>query len=625
MRSRILVLTLIYFNLSAVLIFADTIPPAKPTGFQQISYEKHIDLIWNANTEPDHGGYKVYKREGNEYLLYTIIPGSQQWFTEWYGSLNMSSSYKISAYDIYGNESPLTDSVNTLTKEMTDTEFLDMVQRATFRYFWDYAHPTSGLARERTNSGNTVTIGGSGFGVMALLVGVHRGYITREQGRDRLLKIVNFLTNRAQRYHGAFSHWVDGQTGATIPFGTYDNGGDLVETSFMIQGLLAARQFFDGADTNEVKLRQVITSIWEAVEWTWYRRTSFSPFLYWHWSPNYGWQLNIKLVGWNETMICYLLGIASPTYKILASSFSQGFASPSNYVNGNYFYGYKLYVGANYGGPLFFAHYSFLGFDPRNKKDAYANYFLHNRNHALVHRAYCAQNPKGHQGYNENSWGLTACDNPWGYSAHEPFNNDNGTIAPTAALASMPYTPQESIGAIKNFYRTHGNKLWGSYGFKDAFNMNQSWFAPSYLAIDQGPIIVMIENYRSQLLWNKFMENPEIQMMVDSLFVPDSVTSVQTEEPNRDDFRLIGNYPNPFNNKTTISYTLPNAGEVVINIYNSIGTLVRRIFIGTGNKGINEVAFDGKDENGNNLPQGVYFYSVESGDKLKSGKLVLIK
>ncbi len=620
-----LIITTIAFHLLSVILLADTIPPAKPTGLQQLSYEKHIDLIWNANTEPDHGGYKIYKREGNEYLLYTVVSGSQQWFTEWYGSLNMSASYKISAFDIYGNESALTDSVNTLTKTMTDTEFLDMVQRATFRYFWDNAHPTSGLARERATSNYTVTIGGSGFGVMAIITGVHRGYITREQGRDRLLKILNFLTTKAQRYHGAFSHWLNGETGATIPFSTYDDGGDLVETAFMIQGLLAARRYFDGTDTNEVKLRQLATAIWEQVEWTWYRRASFSPYLYWHWSPNYGWQMNFKLVGWNETMICYLLGIASPTYKIPASSFTQGFASASNYVNGNYFYGYKLYVGSNYGGPLFFAHYSFLGFDPSNKKDAYANYFLHNRNHALIHRAYCAQNPKGHQGYNENSWGLTACDNPWGYSAHEPHNNDNGTIAPTAALASMPYTPQESIEALKYFYRTYGNKLWGSYGFKDAFNINQNWFASSYLAIDQGPIIVMIENYRSKLLWNKFMENPEIQMMVDSLFVPDSVTSVNAEELAGDDFQIIGNYPNPFNSSTVITYSLTQTEEVTISIYNSLGMLVRRIYNAPGKEGKNSIIFDGKDDSGNNITSGVYLYSVESGGKVKSSKLVLVK
>ncbi|NUN10307.1 MAG: T9SS type A sorting domain-containing protein [Ignavibacteriaceae bacterium] len=616
-----IILAILFVSFAA----ADTIPPAKPTGLSQISYEKHIDLTWNANTEPDLGGYRIYKRQGNEFLLYTIITGTQQWFTEWYGSLGTGNSYKISAFDQFGNESELTDSITTLTKEMSDEEFLDMTQRATFRYFWDYAHPYSGLARERTNSGNTVTIGGSGFGVMALLVGIHRGYITREQGRDRLLKIVNFLTNRAQRYHGAFSHWLDGQTGTTIPFSTYDNGGDLVETSFMIQGLLAARQYFDGADTNEVKLRQAITSIWEAVEWTWYRRASFSPHLYWHWSPNYGWQMNFKLVGWNETMICYLLGIASPTYKILASSFSQGFASSSNYVNGNYFYGYKLFVGSNYGGPLFFAHYSFLGFDPRFKKDQYANYFLHNQNHALIHRAYCAQNPKGHQGYNENSWGLTACDNPWGYSAHEPHNNDNGTIAPTAALASMPYTPTESVGAIKYFYRTHGNKLWGSYGFKDAFNMNQSWFAPSYLAIDQGPIIVMIENHRSGLIWNKFMANPEIQMMVDSLFTPDSATSVKEREKDEAGFSLNGNYPNPFKNITNINFSLPAESEVNIIIYNLLGRRERVIRGGNYSSGAHSIAWDGRDDSGKPLPQGAYFFAIEAGAGIKTGKLTLIR
>ncbi len=603
---------------------ADTIPPGMPAGVRAISYEKHIDIIWDSNPESDLGGYRIYKKGSSGYELFANIGGRQQWFYEWYGSPGVAGSYKVSAYDVYGNESPLSDSVNTFTKEMTDDEFLDMTQRATFRYFYDYAHPYSGLARERYGSGNTVTIGGSGFGVMALIVGVDRGYITRQQGRERMIKILNFLTNRAQRYHGVYSHWLDGETGTTIPFSTYDNGGDLVETSFMLQGLLAARQYFDDSDTNEVKIRSMITAIWEGTEFTWYRRASFSPYLYWHWSPNYGWQMNFKLVGWNETMICYLLGIASPTYKILASSFAQGFASGS-YLNGMSFYGYKLWVGPNNGGPLFFAHYSFLGFDPRGKKDAYTNYFMNNRNHTLINRAYCIANPKSHQGYNANSWGLTASDNPWGYLAHEPGSNDNGTIAPTAALSSMPYTPTESINTLKNLYRTHGNKLWGSYGFRDAFNMNQNWFASSYLAIDQGPIIVMIENYRSQLLWNKFMANPEIQIMVDSLFVPDSTTAVRNEQKDDESFRLAGSYPNPFVHSTVIAFTLDSDEAVEIGIYNLLGSKVRNISNRVFQRGENEVVWDGKDDNQCEVGTGVYIYRIAAGNKILSGKLVSLK
>ncbi|MFN3694289.1 MAG: glucoamylase family protein, partial [Ignavibacterium sp.] len=508
---------------------SDTTAPVTPGNVQAIGYERHIDLIWWDNEEPDLAGYKVYRKINNQWYYWTTVPKEKSYLMLSNLGMNYTLTMKVSAVDLSGNESPLSDSVVATTHIMSDEEFLDMTQRATFRYFWDYAHPVSGLARERLGSGETVTIGGSGFGVMALLVGAERGFKSRDLVVKRMLKILNFLVNQADRFHGAFPHWMNGSTGQVIPFGQYDDGGDLVETAFLIQGLLAARQYFDGQDSSETQIRNLITQIWQQVEWSWYRRYSASNILYWHWSPNYGWQLNLQIFGPSESMIVYLLAIASPAYPMPASSFRYGWASQPYYVNGRTFYGYKIYVGWDYGGPLFFSHYSFLGFDPRNKKDMFCNYFVNNRNITLIHKAYCTANPGGWTGYNENCWGLTASDDPTGYRVHEP-TNDNGTISPTAALSSMPYTPNESIEVLKHFYRNYYAGLWGEYGFKDAFNPTQNWFANSYLAIDQGPIIVMIENYRSGLLWNKFMANPEIQPMLDAIgFTPDSTTSVGDE------------------------------------------------------------------------------------------------
>lgn len=602
----------------------DTIPPAMPQGLTTKAFDRHIDLKWNLNNEPDLAGCKIYRFDGTAYRFIATVNKDEKFYTDFVGSSGVTRNYKISAYDVSLNESPLTAAVNGTTYAMTDEQLLTMLQEATFRYFWDYAHPTSGLIRERTGSQNTVTIGGSGFGVMALLVGIERGFITRDEGIQRMLKILNFLATKAQRYHGAWSHWLNGETGTTIPFSTYDNGGDLVETAFMIQGLLAAKEYFNQNTPSENIIRVLIKGLWEGVEWDWYRKDSTSNFLYWHWSPNYGWQMNFKLQGPNETQITYLLGIASPTHGIPPSLYHNGWASSPNYLNGKTFYGIPLYVGWDFGGPLFFAHYSFLGFDPRHKKDIYTNYFINNRNHTLINRAYCIANPKGYAGYGENTWGLTASDDPWGYSAHEPTSaRDNGTIAPTAALSSMPYTPTQSIAAFKNFYYNYGKDIWGSYGFKDAFNPQYNWFAPSYLAIDQGPIIVMVENYRSGLLWNKFMANPEIQPMLNAIgFMPDTVTSVDNEINKNYSFELKGNYPNPFNPKTIINYQLAISNYVTLKVYDLLGREVAILVNEEKPIGEYEIEFDA---NKYGLSSGVYIYTVKTQHNIASGKMILQK
>ena len=454
---------------------------------------------------------------------------------------------------------------------------------------------------------------------MAILVGIDRGFITRQQGITRMLTILNFLTNNADRFHGVFPHWMNGTTGHVIPFSQYDNGGDLVETAYMIQGLLAARQYFNENTTDETQIRNLITGIWEGVEWDWYRRDNGN-YLYWHWSPNYGWIMNFPLIGWNETMITYLLAIASPTHPVPASLFADGWASSPDYLNGNYFYGIPLYVGPDFGGPLFWVHYSFLGFDPRNKKDAYTNYFINNRNTSLINHAYCAANPHNYAGYDSDTWGLTACDGPFGYNAFSP-TNDNGTIAPTAAISSIVYTSQESINAIKSFFYEYGSNLWGTYGFKDAFNLTQNWYAPSYLAIDEGPIIVMIENYRTQLLWNMFMANPEIQPMLDAIgFVPDSTTDVKTNNEAPEAYQLKNNYPNPFNPATNIEYQVAKKVFVKLKIYDALGREVRTLVNEEKSAGNYNVIF-----NAESLSSGIYFYVLEAGGKLFTKKMCLLK
>jgi hypothetical protein len=392
---------------------------------------------------------------------------------------------------------------------LSDSALVELVQRQTFKYFWDFGHPVSGLARERNTSGDIVTSGGSGFGIMAIITGVTRGFIGRAQGLSKMQTIVGFLKNTAQKFHGAFPHWLNGQTGVVVPFSAKDDGADLVETSYLMQGLLCARQYFNGADASETALRSDINSLWNGVEWSWFRQNNQNV-LYWHWSSNYNWDMNFPIRGWNEALITYILAASSPSYAIPKIVYDNGWAQNGAIRNNASYYGYVLPLGPAYGGPLFFSHYSFLGINPNGLVDQYANYQTQVTNHTKINYEYCKANPNKYYGYSEQCWGLTASDVPSGYSASSP-TNDIGVIAPTAALSSFPYTPAESMKALKFFYYKLGDKIWGDYGFHDAFSLKDIWFANTYLAIDQGPIIVMIENYRSGLLWNLFMSCPEVK------------------------------------------------------------------------------------------------------------------
>ncbi len=590
--------------------------PAAPTGLTATGYDSHIELKWNKNPEPNILGYRIYRQnEGETNFSYvTFTTSDLPYWLDFTGQNSGTRIYRINAVSTGGQVSDYAQPDTAATHTMTDDEFLDMVQAYTFRYFWDFDHPVSGLTRERNTSGDVVTIGGSGFGVMAILVGIERGFITWDEGLQRMLKIVLFLEG-ADRFHGVFPHWMNGQTGKVVPFSTLDNGGDLVETSFMLEGLLTARAYFGGNSVDEIVLRTKINQIWETVDWNWYRKQNQNV-LFWHWSPNNNFAINFQIRGYNEALIVYLLAAASPTYAVPGQLYTLGWAGNNNYVNGNTYYGYKLDVGPALGGPLFFAHYSFMGFDPRNIKDAYANYFKHNRNHTLVNRAYCIANPKGHAGYSDVCWGLTASDDPFvGYLAHEPGGSrDNGTIAPTAALSSMPYTPAESIAALKHFYRDHGDKIWGPMGFYDAFNVGADWYTHSYLAIDQGPIINMIENYRSGLLWNNFMSNPEIQPALDKVgFTPEMTAA--TAPGGNINWRV---FPVPTDGKIISDLDTGHPATVSLRVYDSrnrlIMTQIDHQRLNTDKRTIDLSAY----------PPGVYFLQLATDNNSWFRKVLLI-
>ncbi|KQS42008.1 glucoamylase family protein [Pedobacter sp. Leaf194] len=407
-----------------------------------------------------------------------------------------------------------------IKKGLSDDALLDVVQKQTFQYFWDGAEPNSGAGRERYHADNiypdndkgTVATGSTGFGLMAILSGIDRGYVTKQQGFERLNKILTFL-EKADRFHGAWPHWIEGRSGKVRPFGKKDNGGDLVETSFVAQALICIKEYYKNGTSQEKMLSEKANELFRGIDFSWYRNGGQNV-LYWHWSPEYAWEMNFPVKGYNECLIMYVMAAASPTHTIPAEVYHEGWGRNGEIKAKFSVYGHPFtmdYQGQkNSVGPLFWAHYSYLGLNPKGLKDSYADYWENNVNHTLAIHDYCVANPKHFKGYGQNSWGLTASYSVKGYAAHNP-QEDFGVISPTAAISSIPYTPKESIKFIRHLYEDLGDKVWGKYGFYDAYSETDNWYPKRYLGIDQGPMVVMIENHRSGLLWKLFMQNQDVK------------------------------------------------------------------------------------------------------------------
>ena len=539
-----------------------------PIKLSAKGYERHIAVRWEmagsastdaaSPTQSSFGGAAQESEAGFErFIIYRSEDGRNfqpigmqvrgiTRYTDYVG-LGKTFYYRVTTSNVDYRESAPSEVVSgatrTADRPFTDDELLTMLQEETFLYYWEGAHPDSGTSLENIpGDDRIVATGASGFGILALIVGVERGFISRDAGLERLQKIVTFL-EKAPRYHGAWSHFMDGHAGQTLPvFDMVDDGGDLVETAFLMEGLLTARQYFanhhgheaDGHagenDSKGAELFSRITKLWEEVEWDWYKKSPQGEALFWHWSPDFAWHISNRLTGFNETMIVYLLAMASPTHAISPELYYTGWANQKHaavgssiddprpgprYTNGRKYFGIKLDVGWGTGGPLFFTHYSYMGFDPHAATDRFTNYFENNRNTALINRAYCIANPKHFEGYSAESWGLTASDGPEGYNPSAPDeDDDHGLMAPTGALSSFPYTPEASMAALKHFYRDEGSWLWDIYGARDAFDAHEHWVSPIYMGLNQAPITVMIENYRTGLIWKWFMSNPEIEPML---------------------------------------------------------------------------------------------------------------
>lgn len=495
--------------------------PPVPANVHAKGYERHILLTWDASDDPNIAEYVIYRSlNGGPFVQVQTQRPDIHRAVDFINQVGVSASYRVTARTSGLSESAPSITVEASTHAMSDDELLTMVQEASFSYYWDGAEPHSGLARESIpGDPDMIAVGGSGFGIMSLIVGAERGFVPREAVVDRMLRITNYLAH-ADRFHGAWPHFLSGSTGHILPaFGVYDDGADIVETSFLMEGLLAARGYFMRDTPKERQLRDEITALWRGVEWDWFNATPQHDALYWHWSPDFGFHKKNRLGGWNETLMPYLLGIASPIHPLPASLYYSGWCSEGNparhFGKPSSWYGITLTVADPNGttGPLFFTDYSFMGYDPRGVRDKYANYFVNNRNMSIIQQKYAIDNPHHLVGYGADDWGMSAVTGPHGYRAFHPPTTDDGTLAPTGAVSAYAYTPQASLLALKHFYRDLGPALWDVYGFRNAFNESEDWYATGELALDQGPQAVMIENGRSGLVWRSFMSNPEMPAM----------------------------------------------------------------------------------------------------------------
>ncbi len=590
--------------------FIEEIPAAE--NLTATGYDSHAELTWNHMSDDisfridaSFNGGQTFEVRGEtmDHHYLDFIPAEAR---------NSTVLYRVTAF-LQNSESEAAEASAEI-RDFTDEELLDMVQRYTFRYFWEGAHQPTGMALERSNGNNsTAASGATGMGLMAMIVAHEREYRPREEVKDRLLKILEFLEN-SERHHGAWSHWYNADTYQTQPFSTDDDGGDIVETSYVAAGLIALKNYFAGADEKSVSIRETADKLWKEIDWDWYRNGGQNV-LYWHWSPNVDFKMNMRVTGWNESLVTYVMAASSPTHGIPAEVYDIGWARNGNMTRGRSFYGKSISLAPDWGGPLFWIHYSHLGINPQGLRDKYADYWQEHVNTALIHHAYAVENPQNHLGYSEENWGLTASDSPGGYTAHQPVHNDNGTISPTGALASMPYTPDESMKALKYFYRERGQDLFGMYGPYDAFNDNLGWVQEGYIGIDQGPIIVMIENHRTGLLWNAVMQDEDLQAGLDTLGFEYQVVTSATPNPVSDELSVFPNpakdfvrmhIPERFLQKTSDVRFIGLDGRLAMSAKIHPGTSVANINCST-------------------LQNGIYIIHLTNEDHLLTSKLIIQK
>jgi hypothetical protein len=483
-----------------------------PRGLVQRVGDRSIILHWDPIVDSHLAGYHIYRVPSATGLVeeQQRVTLRTNHFVDFDVENGSAYRYWVRAVNTDGRESPDSGTISATPHVLDDGAFLDLVQHTAFDYFWYETNPQNGLVKDRSSYTSLSSIAAVGFGLSALTVGIDRGWISREVGRARVLTTLTFLWNSphgpeadATGYNGFYYHFLDMQTGRRDG----DTELSTIDTALLLGGVLHVQEYFDQLDATEARIRTLADALYRRVDWPWMQVRSVK--LCHGWKPETGF-LPHDWGGYNEAMILYLLALGSPTFPI----------SPQAWTAWTSSYDWQTHYGQAFVvfPPLFGHQYSHVWVDFRNIQDTYMrakglDYFENSRRATLANRAYAIANPHGWADYGENVWGLTASDIPSSYSARgaPPPERDDGTITPTAAGGSFAFTPHESLAALRHMYATYRTQIWGPYGFKDAFNPSMKWFATDYLGIDQGPIVLMIENYRSGRIWHVFMQHPAIQ------------------------------------------------------------------------------------------------------------------
>lgn len=486
-----------------------------PSGLVSRTGDRSIVLHWDPVIDATLAGYKVYRASSNggTFVLQTTLLLNTPGFCDLSVNNGTTNYYRVTAVTTTSVESSpsatLADSAHLFT---SDDQFLDYVQQTGFDYFWYAANPSNGLVPDRSSAGSACSIAAVGFGLSAITIAIDHNWISRTQGANRTLTTLNTFLNQPQGpgssgtigYNGWFYHFLDMNTALRA------GGSELssIDTALLLGGILHDKQYFDSTNTTETSIRSAASAIFNRIDWNWMARGTNAVAM--GWQPTTGFSGYGDWIGYNEGMIIYLLGLGAATNPLPTSAWSRWTSGYTWSIN----YGLAFVPFP----PLFGHQYSHCWIDFRHVADAYMNshnstYFENSRRATLAQRLYCIANPGHWAGYSGNIWGLTACDSPGSYAVHgtPPPQNDDGTIAPTAAGGSMAFTPEYSLPNLRNLYNLGRAAMWTSYGFRDGFNLSQQFYATDVLGIDQGPIVIMIENYRTQKVWKQFMKNPEIQ------------------------------------------------------------------------------------------------------------------
>jgi hypothetical protein len=486
-----------------------------PTNLVSVTGDLSIVLHWDQSVDTTLAGYNVYRASSasGPFTLQNTSLLLSAGFCDFGVVDGQTNFYQVTAVDTNAIESPHSSTIAAVANPFTNTDqFLDFIEETHFDFLWYWANPLNGLIADRSEQNSSCSIAAVGFGLTAIGIGIDHGWITRAQGVARVATTLRTFLQGPEGsgatgiigYNGWFYHFLDMKTAlraSSMP------ELSSIDTVLLLAGILSAKQYFNGTNADETSIRTMATSIFNRVNWTWMSQGTSGVSMAWY--PDTGFSAG-NWIGYNEGMIIYILGLGSSTTPLPTSSWNlwtSGYTWATNWGQSYVFYP-----------PLFTYEYSHCWIDFRHIADAYMNshssdYFENSRRAALAQVAYATANPNHLIGYSSTVWGLSASDDPNGYTAHglPPQGYDDGTIAPTAAGAAIAFTPEYSEPALSYFYNHYRSKIWTAFGFRDAFTPRLNWFDVDELGIDQGPIVIMIENYRTQRPWQLFMRNPEVQ------------------------------------------------------------------------------------------------------------------